>query len=111
LLIAFTFFDDEWCVKKWEGSEEWWWVMWELGWWKDLTYHEKVNSQEEATTSWRNKLLNRVMVLTIVRVGNFMSMVTRREWWKVSKRNLNMLLKLMNRSRKEKKVGQCCCEA
>jgi hypothetical protein len=22
LLIAFTFLDDEWCVRKWEGSEE-----------------------------------------------------------------------------------------
>jgi len=52
-----------------------------------------------------------MMVLTNVQAGNFMNMVTRREWWKVKKRNLDLLLKLINRSKKEEKVGQCCCEA
>jgi hypothetical protein len=52
-----------------------------------------------------------MIVLAAVQVGNFMSMVIRREWWKVKKKNLDLLLKLINKSRKEERVGQCCYEA
>ncbi len=78
-----------------------------------LQHHERTsfsidNQVNNCFGKWKQDY--QVMVLTIVQVGNFMNMVTRREWWKVKKRNLNLLLKLINRSRKEKKVGQCYCE-
>jgi Holliday junction resolvase RusA-like endonuclease len=38
---------------------------------------------------WRQD--HKVMVLVAIQVGNFMSMVKGREWWKVKKRQLNLL--------------------
>jgi hypothetical protein len=50
---------------------------------------------------WKMEANYQVMVLAAVQVGNFMNMVIRGEWWKVKKRNLD-LLKLINKSRKKR---------
>ncbi len=45
-----------------------------------------------------------MMVGAVVQVGNFMSMVTSGEWWKIKNRYLNLLLNRGDRSRKGKRT-------
>jgi hypothetical protein len=75
---------------------------------REGTNFPKDNQVNNCFGKWRQDY--QMMVLAIVQMGNSMIMVIKGEWWKVKKSNLNLLLKLINKSKKEERVVQCCCE-
>jgi hypothetical protein len=67
--------------------------------WSSFSRDSQVNTCFER---WRHD--DQVVVRAIAQVGNFVSMVTSGEWWKIKKRYLSSSLDNGNRSRKGKKA-------